>query len=50
MGSPLQRRLAKELQQLASEPPTGVRLSTDAAPNLKTLVLCIIYENCIIYF
>jgi ubiquitin-conjugating enzyme E2 W len=45
MGSPLQRRLAKELQQLASEPPTGVRLSTDAAPNLKTLVLCNIYKN-----
>jgi len=36
MGSPLQRRLAKELQQLANEPPSGVRLSSEASSSLKT--------------
>ncbi|VDP21782.1 unnamed protein product [Soboliphyme baturini] len=35
MSSPLEKRLQKELVQLAQEPPPGIRLSTDTVSSLK---------------
>jgi ubiquitin-conjugating enzyme E2 W len=35
MASCVQRRLAKELQQLSLEPPAGVRVADDVTSNLR---------------